>query len=348
MLRLSVVLTWAFASAGFAFQSTGAALGGPLLGLVLDAPSGVLLPVHGVPGAAAFGEPLEAGARIVRAAMSPRHDSALAVADDGRLLHIRLLGGSLEAAPVDGLPPVPDRIEYSPSGSTAALSYAGKVELLRGLPEAPCQAGSIDLTPLGSAVSALAVSDDGAVLAAFAEPGGSPVFLAGVSDPPRLVLSTSHAAALAFAPGGADAIVADDRENTVQVLREVSGAAAALRIAGPEAGIAGPTAVALSAGRAYVANAGSGTVAVIDLVSGVSKTIACGCRPSTLAPLAGGALRLTEPGDGPLWLLDADRDGRPYFIPARAGRKAPGGGVRARGGNGRDFIPAPVGKDAAR
>jgi YVTN family beta-propeller protein len=101
-----------------------------------------------------------------------------------------------------------------------------------------------------------------------------------------------------------------------------------VRLAGPEQGIASPVAVSLAGNRAYVANAGSGTVAVIDVEATKSTTVACGCRPSTLAPLAGGALRLNEPGDGPLWVLD-DRGGpRPYFIPFEAAVTAEKGSVQ--------------------
>jgi hypothetical protein len=57
---------------------------------------------------------------------------------------------------------------------------------------------------------------------------------------------------------------------------------------------------------------------VLDLTTGDRNAIACACAPAGLVPM-GNWLRLTEPGAGPLWLLDAG-GGNPkmVFVPAAA------------------------------
>jgi hypothetical protein len=327
----------AFARAGGPDPS----IGGPGLGFVFDSAAGALRPIRGLPGAATVGAPLDLGRALTRAAISPRQDSALALAaGDAHVVWVRLDAAAPAAVLLDGADPAPDRIVYSASGASAALYYgaADRIQTVRGLPAAPVLGAPIDLGPLGAAPSALAISDDGrAVLASAARASAAPVYLLPAPSAlcaeapedcasrravsrPRLLFSARHVSALSFVAGRSGVLVADDLDDRVYFLRGLAGAAANL-VASAQDGIAGPIALALSddASRAFAVNARTGTVTSIDLGGAAPpSTAACRCDPTVLERLAGDRIfRLTALSDQPLWLLDAAGSAaRLFFVPA--------------------------------
>jgi hypothetical protein len=283
------------------------AVRGPVLGYIFDPGVHAIRPVLGVPGAAILGQPLDLGEPVDRAIISPRQDLAFAVASsDSRVLTVSLPSGAVEACECT---PGPDRMVFSPSGDAAALYYAAdsRVLVLRG-----AKAG-FDLSLLLGEVTALAVSDAGDLLAAFSN--GVYYFVQG--GEPRLALSLSRASALAFFSKSSDALVADDIDNRLYVIRDSGGRAEARLAATDGDGISGPIAVlAVGSSKVLTANSKSGVITISDLAAGTTSAIECGVPPDDLQPLNGSVYRLTAPSSGPVWLLDGDSAGaRVVFVP---------------------------------
>jgi hypothetical protein len=272
-----------------------------------------------------LGQPLDLGDAIESAAISPRQDLALAVASsDSRVLVVSLPSGAVEACECA---PGPDRMVFSPSGDAAALYYGADstVSILRGAKAAP--GGGFDLSLLPGELTALAVSDAGALLAAFSGGSSGTVYFLEQGNEPRLALSLNRASALAFFAESRDALAADDVDNRLYVIRDTGGRAEVALAATATDGIDGPVGVlALESSRALTANSKSGVITITDLAAGASSAIACGAPPGDLQPLSGSVYRLTAPSPGPIWLLDGNSpDARVVFIPPDASAPAKAG-----------------------
>ncbi len=295
-------------------------ISGPILGYFFDEHLAVLRPILGLPGAATMGPALDVGLKIEQAAISQPGDYALAVTGpDHQVALLRNLGGAPAAVLLTEAGLAPERILVSPSGSAAALFYSGGklVELLTGLPDTPVVAGWIEVS---STFAPLAISDDGTAVLAAAEEG---LLLLGADGSARLVSSVRGIAAAAFLNQRLDAVIAESASNTVYWVRDVSGAGEIIPLAAEKDGISNPVAVSVSSDnqRVFVANAGSGTIAFLDLSGGALALVSCGCAPTGLDRLQGRAVfRLTEPSGQPVGVFDGDApQARVVFVPAEKG-----------------------------
>ncbi len=295
-------------------------IGGPVVGFVLDKAEGVR-PILGIPGAATLGQPVLPAAGFASIVLSPQRDYALALTEgEQRLALLRNLSASPAAARLD-VPPGASRIVLSPAGDAAALYYrdARRVVVLTGLPDSPSVAWSLDLPDLGAGLAALVVSDGGsAILVATAgEPSSILLFAADVEYRPLRLVAGSPS--LAFLSNSLDAVVGDGASNLVFVVRDVKGAAEFTQIGGQAEGVSRPVAVAAAAGnrRVLVANSEPGGVVSLGLAGEEPLAIPCSCTPTILERLAGGAaFRLSDAGEGPVWLLDVESSPpRTVFVP---------------------------------
>jgi hypothetical protein len=301
-------------------------MSGPILGWVFDRSVRGVRPILGIGGASVLGEPLDAGFQMEQAAVSPSRDYILAVAAGaGDVLQLRIRRTGVEPRLLAAAA-APDRIALSPTGSAAALYYsaAGKISVVSGLPDAPAIAREVELpAPAG----ALAISDDGEALLVSGEDGS--LFLASPSAGVRLVATFGHISAVAFLNQSRDALAADDRENAVYLIRDVTGAPQVLVLAGEKEGIAGPVAVAASSDnqRAFVASAGARGVVVLSMAGGAPALIACDCVPAGLERVEGNdAFRLTPLSREPMWMLDGDAaQPRVTFVPPPPPNRSAGG-----------------------
>jgi hypothetical protein len=309
MLLLSVAAVPAADSPG------GAALHGPSLGMLFDPSARTLRPLLGFPGAAMLGSPLPLPRDIVSVRSSPRGGYALALKGDERtVIEITPAG----TRPLRTLHPAPDRIAFSPSGSHVALYYSdrGSLDLVSGLPQAPLRFASIDFSVLPGPLSALAVSDSGAVLAACALGGdAAAIYSAARRRPAALALSARRISAIAYLGSTNEALAADASANLIYRLRD-SGATV---IAGSAEGVSTPVALAATQDgrRAVVANSGTAPLLLLDLDGGAPRTLSCSCRTAVVEPLAGNAVfQLSAPGSRRLWLLDlGTSEPRFFFVP---------------------------------
>ena len=306
--------------AGVAAAQTGTALSGPTMGLVFDSSQSALRPIRGIPGAATLGDPLNLGFALASATVSPRQDFALALrADDSSLVLVR--AGRSVAIPKTR--PAPALMVFNNAGTAAALydSGAGRVQILTGLPDAAAVQSDVDISALAGPVAALAVDDAGTslFLAAGAAEAGS-LYRVAVDGTSQFLASFHSVAALRLSDNGREALLADSAAGAVYVIRELRGTGHLERIASSRDGLGSPVAVdSDSAGRIFVADQ-AGKVTILDRSHGSVVSLTCGCTPTGLFRLSGTAtFRLTEPSNGPMWVLDASgADARIVAIPPAA------------------------------
>ena len=193
------------------------------------------------------------------------------------------------------------------------------------MPDAPVVAREVDLAAVPASITAVAISDDAEVLLLAA--GNGAVFAAVAKGDLRLIGSFGHIPALAFLERSYDALLADDAENVVYLLRDAAASGELLRLAGEADGVAGPRAVASfhQGRRALVLNSASSELIVLNLAGGPPLRLGCDCVATGLHRLAGeGVFRLTEPAAGPVWLYDGDGlEPRLVVVPAAFGAVMP-------------------------
>ena len=318
--KLLLQMVMAVLLAGVAAAQSGTALSGPTMGLVFDSSQSALRPIRGIPGAASLGDPVNPGFALASATVSPRQDYALALrTDDSSVVLVRAGGAS---AAVSGARSSPTLTVFSPAGTAAALynSGAGRVQILTGLPDAAAVQSDVDISALGP-VAALAVDNAGTSLFLAAGAAEAVSLYRVATDGTSQFLASFHSvAALRLSDNGREALLADSAAGAVYVIRELRGAGHLETIASSRDGLGSPVAVESdSAGRIFVADQ-AGKVIILDRSHGSVVSLTCGCTPTGLFRLSGtAAFRLTEPSNGPMWVLDASgADARIVAIPPAA------------------------------
>jgi len=319
------------AKAGHGVRDEAQPVREPVLGYIFNQELRRLQPILGIPGSAHTGVALEPSAAASEVAVSPRHDFALAVAaPSADLVLLDLRDKNLPVRSIPKAMPGVDMIFISPSGTSAVLysRRARAVQVLAGLPDAPSITDSkIDLSNPRESITAMAVSDDAAVMLVAVTGGEVGSLFAFVSQAgERLIYPLNHISSISFLEGSRDALVAAYEDNQVLLIRDVTAAATVEVVADESSGVSRPVAVAASRDgrRAFAANAGSGTVLTVPLASGLPAIIPCHCRPSRLQRLADDdAFVLTEPSDVPLLLLDGSSAGSRVLMVLPDGSAAP-------------------------
>jgi len=312
---------------GTLLQAQPGTLAGPVAGFVYDGAAHALRPIQGVPGASVLGEPVSFGLDMAAAYVAPRQDYVFAVGGDNSLHLFRLTSGAVTEVGLNGVSFVPERVVFSPSGTSAALIVSGKAQVFTGLPTAPALAGALELnSPRVAAITpnhgtlqvrisgppVLALSDDGTYLLNIT--AGS-VWLLSINGQKRPLMAAESRALTAFAPGTHDAALLD--RTGVTLIRDAAGTAAQQVLAPADDNLVSTVGLAFSAdGRTiYAASTAAPGVLSFDVASGNRTTAPCDCVPSELVAM-NGLFRLNEPG-GPLWLLDTGVSGpRVVFVPA--------------------------------
>lgn len=290
----------------------------PRLGFVFDASLGAIRPIRGIAGAAILGSPVNSGSALESAAISPGQNFALAISSDDhgvRIIRFQDAGPRpVRSASVLSLPSgmsSPDRMVFSPSGSAAVLyrQDSSRIQILTGLPDTPVVR---DLSVAGlNSPAALAITDDGN-LALVAGQDSDPSWTVGPDGNLVPLALPGSTMAVAFRHGSHD-FLSVTRAGDLYLARNVDTVPAFLRI---YAMASEPVAVqfSLDGAIAYAIGA-NGTVIAVELATGSSQTISCGCRPTALEPLGPGTMfRLTAISSLPLMLFDA-RDLHVWFVP---------------------------------
>ena len=274
-------------------------VGTPVLGFVVDAAHGAVRPLLGVPGSAVIA-PASAVAPALAVAASAQDIVVGVEAETGKAVLISPTGRSDL-----NLPAAPTRIAISPQARSAALYYpdAAKIRLVSGLPRNPRLAGEVDVP---GDPSLMAVSDDGArVLAVLPGPDGDALWDCYMSGGTRIWKRAGHVTAIAFVPGSSKALLAESEASSVSLLGDLGSGPEV--IADERDGITGVAAIAaFSDASAAVIAMSDGRIAIRQKSDGRQIVVSCGCQPTELAALRGGAaFRMTSGIDAPTWILDA-------------------------------------------
>jgi hypothetical protein len=324
---------WFAASLLCAAAASAGDLAGPALGHIADLGSHSLRPIRGIPGAATWGDPLDAGADVSAIALAPRRAFAVLVSDAG--VRVAALDGPDAPAVSDpGLPLEfrPTAVVFSPSGANAALYDAGSRTLWMLRAAAPA---AIDISKLPGPAATLAIGDGPEpAIAAVLSDDPRTVFILDASGGYRALSNFGAVAGLAFVGPGRDLAIADRGAKRVFLVRdplsgnapEILGAPEASRPRPgallpqrPSANSDGPFAIASSAdGKFLAVAAGRSAPALYEFATGEWTEFRCDCDATALAPLNGNAVfRLGDAPGRTLWILDADSPKpRLVFVPA--------------------------------
>lgn len=304
-MRVNVYL---LLTAAMAFGAdTGLRVAGPTLGFVTQ--DGEIRPVLGIPGSAWTGPATGAADHLRELAFAPEGAWAVALdAQDKRPVLVKDLTGTPIVQPLAELAGA-TQLAISPLGTAAVFLFGGHEKLIKvsGLPDRP-RASEVDLAGLGVDWLRLAVSDGGeAVLATVLDNGQPWVAVIREDGSFRKLYAADGGAAAAFLPGKLAAVIADTGKDLVFLL---SGLESTPRpIASGQEVLRRPVDVAASRDgrRAVVVNEGGSSAAILSLEDSSAALVECGCKIESLRRMNGNALfRLTEPGMGTIWLLDAD------------------------------------------
>ena len=300
-----------------------AQLTGPILGYTLDAEESSIRIIHGIPGASVVGDRLNVDIKIAKAAVSLERDYALAVSDEKTLTLITNLSRVPAASPLVGVYGGVDAIAISPDGSSAAIySFENaSIQVVDGLPSSPFVHSQLGTSAFESGLTAIAIRRDKQVLAAFNESDGGALYLFRDGSAPELVARVGVISDIRFAPASDAAVVTDRTWNQVLLLQDLSTTPSLIQLASGIDGVSDPIAVLLSndAGTAYVANAGSRAIPIVDLAGGAAGNIACDCELNTLQELKGNSVfALTSQPQTPIVVFDGSgREPRFVLVPPR-------------------------------
>jgi hypothetical protein len=215
---------------------------------------------------------------------------------------------------ISGAFPRSDRIEFSISGSAAALYSASlqSVQVITGLPDSPQVSQGFGVSSLPAPLTALAVSDDGtALLAGVSDGQTGGIYLISASNGIRSVASAGLPAAIRFLSQSDSALVADSQTNQVLLLSTISGAIKSSVLAGSADGASGPNRIEMIGGNqaAVVANTGSKPLIWVDMPSGKVSLVSMSYPVRALYAVHGNPLVLVSSGPSAFWLLSQTAGG---------------------------------------
>ena len=298
----------------------------PDSGFVFDEQSAQIRPIHGFPGAALLGDPLEAPLAARTLQFAPGQAYAVATDGENRVFLLTLDGGnamqqlSTALAGASGV-----KVRFNASGSAAVLYLAAarRFQVLTGLPAKPTLTDPVELPELAGEITAMAIDADGSrVLVGVTGEAHGAVYLSSASAPQFKFLTEARSPSdLAFAAGGNDAVIADRDANAILAVRDLDGKCMVLSLLGEADGVKAPVAIQILDNlKVIVANSASAELMLIESAFDAAPSLRRLelARPATrLDRLAiPGSFLLTAIDAGPLLVLDMAKEAAVYFIPS--------------------------------
>jgi hypothetical protein len=296
----------------------------PMMGYAFDGTAAAIRPIRGIPGASLLGEPLETGFPVAMASIAPRQDFALALAaGESRLRLLRFPDNPAGDPLPEGTLAAPSRIRFSPSGNAALLfQESGRLQGISGLPNHPV-VREIDLTSLSNSPNAMAVSDDGSLVAIA---GAGAVWVMTLDGSAAQLALPGSAATLAFRRDSHD-LLSISAQGDVHLVRNADTEPDYRLIYAADAETAGSVGGQFSAdgSRVFTVNQ-AGHIAAIEIATGSLRTVSCGCRATSLDALSSrGLYRLTAAGESVLMLFDGSDGAAVWFVPPGIPAETAGG-----------------------
>ena len=297
-----------------------ALLSGPVEGFTFDAPTQSFRAVIGLPGSASFGPALATG--FDTGSVAPHKNYAIGFQQGNCFLLAGLDSDHISATPVAGGSGQPDAIAWSGDGSVAILySRSGSwLQTLRGLPDAPQLGVSVDLSPLGGSLSAVASDPQGRSIALAVQGDNGGAFLLTDAQTFAPVLGMAHASALAFSGDGASLYVLDRAARQLVVLSLSDSSSRTMSLSGLQ------DPFAIGSGRdaqgnpvVYVASASDQMFRAYDpATEQVLVDLPLDFQPTGIALLGSNSFVIasrSQPTDS-LWLFASLPQPAVYFVPA--------------------------------
>ena len=262
---------------------------GPKAGYISSS-SGVR-PVLGIIGSSRLGDPVAKDFQHV-VPMAGK-DIGFGISSTGELTRINLAENTNSPLDIKGV----TGVVSSPSGEVVAALAGDAAHIVD---KAGSRLASFNLP---AAPARVAVADPGSTLALVTDSGSLYVIDANGS---REVFHAKALPALAFLPNSTDLLIADEsgvlyRINADLKLTEL-------------ATVGGTKALAAQASRLLAVT--ENAISTVNLETGEVTSTDCPCSATIAQPLGGANFLLTNPDDGPIWVLDASVDAlRIAFIP---------------------------------
>jgi hypothetical protein len=296
----------------------------PVMGYAFDGTARAIRPIRGIPGASLLGEGIDAGFPVAMAAIAPSQDFALAVAAGESRLRLLPLSATSSGDPLpQNTLAAPSRIRFSASGSAALLFQdAGRLQSISGLPGHP-SVRDIDLSALTNAPNALAISDDGLLVAISDE---AAVWLVNQDGAWVQLALPGPTAILAFRRNSHDLLGVSNRGDVHLVGNpDTQMDYRLVYAAGPETANSVGGQFSAAGSHIYTVNQ-TGNVAAIEIATGSLRSVSCGCRATSLDILGTrGLYRLTPAGESVLMLFDGSDGAAVWFVPPGISAEAAGG-----------------------
>jgi hypothetical protein len=307
-----------------------AQVGGPTIGLVPD--SGSVRTMYGIPAAGAVGGLQAVDRTLGLVVISPTQSFGLATeSSTGAVVVLQPAsdGIGFQSTALSGATASPDRMVFSPNGSTAVLWFAASLQMqvVTGLPGSPV-IRQVSASSMGSDLvalpGALAVSDDGQwSVGAWAQG----VYAFNSTGQPTALAVLGQAEAVCFFHGSDDlAILSASQVVTVTGLGGQPGEAVVWSKPAdstPDAPVQLAQGMAASSDNTLLTITGNlGGVFTINLANGYQTSyVDCACAPTGLAQLGATSFRLTGVTAGAVKIYDA-ASSDVWFVPQTA-RVAP-------------------------
>jgi hypothetical protein len=304
-----LLCTVAAVAAASSAQAQSSSINGPSLGFTSGRGGTAISPIIGIPGASTLGDFVQLNTYIRGAVIAPSQDYAIALRiGDAQIVVIDLLAGQI--TPISAVNPDGFVIAISPSGSAASVydSGSGLIQIIVHPRQSAQVIQQFDASAIAGRASALAVSDDGAVvLAKFVDSEGAGLWMMNSSGAVQR-LPVDQPSAVAFFSNRQDAIVSDDATQSAVIIMDAGQTAVPVPLVSAIDGMAGFSSIAASAdgGRVFLADAKSGNIATVDVQTGQFVVALCGCQPAGFYRLKGNSIfSLNEASQQPISVLDA-------------------------------------------
>lgn len=292
---------------------------GPVEALTFDPPTHSVRAVIGVPGASSFGPPLLDNLDL--ASVAPGQNYGLIFHDGQCFFAFGLNSKRIAETAIQNAQAHPQGIVWAAGGSLAIL-YSGSgnwFQTITGFPAAPIAGAVVDATPLGAALTAIAVDPSGKQIAvavsgdhggAYSYADGQFTRVASLSNPVSLSYSndgqTLYALDLAVLQVTAITLSNDSFENFV-----LSGMSNPIAIQAAQDSSNRPV--------LYIAGGSDRSVRILDVSSGqVAADLGLLFQPTGIAPFGATSFVLAgrSQAANPLWLLSNSASPAAYFVPA--------------------------------
>ena len=247
--------------------------------------------ILGIVGASRLGGPTAKDLR--HTVVLPGSDVAVGLSPSGELTRVNLTDGATTSLGIDNV----TEVASSPSGEVVVALAGDTAQLIS-------KSGSrLTLLTLPATPIRIAVADQGSTIA-FVTATGSLYVVNETGS--REVFHSADLPALAFLPNSTDLVMADELGGLYRINTDLQLTKLAT--------VSGTRALAAQPSRLLAVTENS--ISAVNFGTGETTVVECSCTATSAQPLGGSNFLLTDPNDGPIWVVGAATDQlRAAFIP---------------------------------